>query len=127
MQAGVKNVDAIIFTLNARERLKPVVAAVRERCPNVRILARVYDRLHEIEMMDVDTDFVVREMLESSVMLARQTLCFLGYSDDMIDEITEEYRARDRERLIAQKAEGIYAQKDVLKKPFEALERNPED
>lgn len=121
MQAGAANVDAIIFTLNARERLKPVVQGIRDRCPNVRILARVYDRLHEIEMMDVETDFVVREMLESSIELARQTLCFLGYSDQMIEDITEEFRLRDEERLLAQKAEGELAHKDKITSPFDAL------
>ncbi|MEM9234252.1 MAG: monovalent cation:proton antiporter-2 (CPA2) family protein [Pseudomonadota bacterium] len=121
VQAGAMNVDAIIFTLNARDQLQHVVEAVRERCPNVRILARVYDRLHEIEMMDVETDYVVREMFESSVELARQTLCFLGFDDATIDGIADEFRERDRERILAQKAEGIYAKKDVMKKPFEAV------
>ncbi|ADM10628.1 putative potassium-efflux protein [Parvularcula bermudensis HTCC2503] len=122
-QAGALDVDAIVFTLNAKEKLKPVVQAVRERCPKVRILARVYDRLHEIEMMDVKADFVVREMYESSMALAGETLAGLGFSEQLIADIMAEYRERDRDRLLAQKAEGIYAKKDVLSKPFEAVEQ----
>lgn len=122
MQAGAADVDAIIFTLNAKERLKPLVTAVRERCPNVRILARLYDRLHEIEMMDVETDYVVREMFGSSVELARKTLSFLDYSDALIDDIIAEFKERDRERVLAQKAEGIYAKKDIMHKPLDAVQ-----
>ncbi|WP_370337190.1 monovalent cation:proton antiporter-2 (CPA2) family protein [Parvularcula marina] len=122
VQAGALDVDAIIFTLNARERLKPIVEAIRERCPNVRILVRLFDRLHEIEMMDVKTDYGVRELFESSLMLARQTLQFLDFSDSTIDDIMAEFRERDRDRILAQKAEGIYAKKEVMRKPFEAVE-----
>lgn len=122
MTAGARRVDAIVFTISARERLKSAIAAIREQAPNVKILVRVYDRLHEIEMMDVDTDFVVREMFESSLVLAQKTLSTLGFSDSLIDDITAEYRERDRERLLAQRAGGMFAKKDVLSKPFDAIQ-----
>lgn len=122
MTAGAKKADAIVFTISARERLKTAVAAIREQAPNVKILVRVYDRLHEIEMMDIDTDFVVREMFESSLVLSEKTLSFLGFSDNLIDDIIAEYRERDRDRLLAQKAGGMFAKKDVLSKPFDAIQ-----
>ena len=121
-QAGAKDVDAIIFSLSARDRLKTAIAALRERYPNVRILVRVYDRIHELEIMDLKADVVVREMFESSITISQKALGMLGFSDQLIAEIIAEYRERDRDRLLAQKAEGLHAKKDVLSKPFQALD-----
>jgi monovalent cation:proton antiporter-2 (CPA2) family protein len=121
LQAGAVGADAVVFTINARDRVGKAISSLRASCPNVRILARVYDRMAEIELMDVETDFVVRELFESSLVMAQKTLTFLGFSDALIADISAEYRERDRSRLLAQKAEGIYAKKDVLQKPFEAV------
>lgn len=123
MQAGATKVDAIVFAISAREKLKPTIAAVRERCPKVRILARVYDRIHEMEVMDAESDLLVREMFESSMKIATETLSFLGFSDGLIGEISDEYRQRDRDRLLAQKAEGMYARKEDLRRPFDAVQK----
>lgn len=120
VQAGAMRVDAIVFALDAKEDIQSIVAAVRERCPKVRILVRAYDRVHEISLIDVETDCVVREMFESSVLLAQKTLAFLGYSDQNISDITAEYRQRDEDRLMAQKAEGMHANKEDWTRPFES-------
>ncbi|WOI52018.1 monovalent cation:proton antiporter-2 (CPA2) family protein [Parvularcula sp. LCG005] len=127
VQAGATKVDAVVFCISARDKLKPTIQALRERCPKVRILTRVHDRIHEMELMDVEVDYVVREMLESSIVLAQKTLSYLGFSDHMISEITAEYRERDRDRLLAQRAEGIHAKKEIITKPFKAVDRKSDE
>ncbi|MEM9989999.1 MAG: cation:proton antiporter, partial [Pseudomonadota bacterium] len=126
VQAGAMNVDAIVFTIDEREALKATIEGIRERCPNVKILARVHDRIHAIELLDVDADYLVREMFESSIALGKKTLSYLDFNDAVIEDIAEEFRERDRDRLLVQKAEGLYARKEDIHKPFEALRRNKE-
>ena len=103
------------------------MAGLREQCPKVRILVRAQDRIHEIDLLDEDIDFIVRETFESSVDMATQTLRFLGMNEGMIGEVENEFRDRDRRRLLAQKAEGIYAGREELLEPLPAVERGAKE
>lgn len=59
-------------------------------------------------------DFQVRETFESAVLLSREAARQLGATDEEIDELIEEHRSRDRERLALQSVQGIYAGRDLL-------------
>lgn len=120
-QAGAFTADAVVFAISDRERLRGAVEGLREHCPNLKILVRVYDRLHELEMMDLNADYMIREMYESSITMAGRALEYLGFTDQVISDIQQEYRARDRSRLLAQRADGLYAQKESLHRPFDAV------
>ncbi|NRA29243.1 MAG: cation:proton antiporter [Parvularculaceae bacterium] len=127
LAAGATSVDAVIFALDDYSRVKAAVAGLREQCPKVRILVRAQDRIHEIDLLDEDIDFIVRETFESSVDMATQTLRFLGMNEGMIGEVENEFRDRDRRRLLAQKAEGIYAGREELLEPLPAVERGAKE
>lgn len=118
LAAGAMTADAVVFALDDRRRVQSAVAALRERCPTVRIIVRAHDRLHEIELLDEDVDLIIRETFESAVLMAKRTLGFLGRSDGIISEIEAEFRERDRSRLLAQKAEGPLARKDTIGQPL---------
>ncbi|MEO1658462.1 MAG: monovalent cation:proton antiporter-2 (CPA2) family protein [Pseudomonadota bacterium] len=119
--AGATSARAVIFCVNDPVRLKDTIAALRERCPKVKIVVRATDRLHAIDLLDEDIDLVVRETFESSIKMASRTLGFLGMNDAMIADIEAEFRDRDKDRMLAQKAEGIYASAELLTKPFNAM------
>lgn len=118
LTAGAISADAVVFALDDRSGVGPAVAALRERCPKVKIIVRANDRLHEIELLDEEIDVIVRETFESAVMMATKTLGFLGRSDGTIAEIEAEFRERDRSRLLAQKAEGMHAKMDTMSQPL---------
>ena len=122
LQAGALNADAVVFALDARAEVGTTVAALREKCPNIRILVRAYDRLHEIELMDSEPDFIIREMLESAITLSEKTLEYIGFSDDMIADITAEHRERDLYRFLSQRLEGAHANIVTLSIPFQAFD-----
>lgn len=122
LHAGALSVDAIIYTLDAGTQLRTTLEAIRERCPNVRILARVRDRIQELEVMDVETSGLVRETFESAIDLGQRALRLVGYTDDAIGDITAQYRLRDRARLMAQKAGGILAGQELLHQQFEGID-----
>ncbi|MEM1379249.1 MAG: monovalent cation:proton antiporter-2 (CPA2) family protein [Pseudomonadota bacterium] len=126
LTAGALSADAVVFAIDDRTGLKEGVAALRERCPKVRILVRANDRIHEMELMSEDTDFIVRETFESAVLMARRTLSFLGHNDALISEIEAEFREMDRNRLLAQATDGIYAQRETLNMPLIASNKAAE-
>src|SRR5690606_17111984 len=115
---GAHDARAVIFTMDDREAVNHAVAALRQRIPNAFILVVAHDRLHEIILQKLGPDEIVRETLESSLLLARKTLAKLEFSDEIIDDFIEQFRKRDRERLLAQMDYGPEAGREHLYKKF---------
>ncbi len=118
--AGVAKVDAVIFALNDNGHMRKAIKGLQVVCPNLKIIVRAHDRLHEMKLMDAGIDHIVRETLESSLEIAGATLNELGKSESFIDDVKAEFRLRDKERLLEQKAGDMYAGKDKMAKPFAA-------
>jgi voltage-gated potassium channel Kch len=96
------------------------VAALRERLPTVPIFAVAHDRMHEIELRPLEPDVIVRETLESSLLLAREALARFGQDERTIEDYIQQFRKLDRERLLQQMDYGIEAGRDLLDRRFEA-------
>ena len=96
-----------------------MVGALRERMPNGYIMVVAHDRMHEIALRPLEPDVIVRETLESSLALARLALSKLNYADELIDDFIDQFRRRDRERLLAQMDYGPEAGRDILHAKFE--------
>ena len=95
-------------------RWKPL----RARLPNATILAVAHDRVHEIELRPLEPSFIVRETMESSLLLAREALESVNTPETLIDDYIEQFRVRDRERLFAQIDEGPEAHKEIMHQSF---------
>jgi CPA2 family monovalent cation:H+ antiporter-2/glutathione-regulated potassium-efflux system protein KefB len=67
---------------------------------------RAFDRRALVALREAPVDYVVREVMESAVQMARAALQLLGDGEDQIDRAEDEYRESDRERLKLQKAGG---------------------
>ena len=82
--------------------LGPVLKAF----PQAEVMVRAYDRLHLIELDDLDLAFAEREMFESAVAMGRAALKANGIERSEIDRVEREYRMRDCERLERQAKTG---------------------
>ncbi len=118
LNAGAADARAVIFTIDDRAAANRAVAALRQRLPNAFIIAVAHDRLHEIELQKATPDAIVRETLESSLLVARKTLSNLAFSDEIIDDFIEQFRKLDRERLLAQIDSGPEAGRDFMHRKF---------
>ncbi|MEM9168803.1 MAG: monovalent cation:proton antiporter-2 (CPA2) family protein [Pseudomonadota bacterium] len=122
--AGAFDANAVILCMDDAKAVNEAVAVLRERDPALPVYAVAHDRMHEIELRPLEPTSIVRETMESSLSVAREALGRLGYADDLIEDNIEEFRKRDRERLLAQAMHGAEAAKDLLHKPFGASERS---
>ncbi len=77
--------------------------------PNLPIMARAFDRNHVLELIDLDVDYFIRDTFESSVAMGKEGLRRLGLEPAIADEIEQEFRRRDHERLRIQKTDGEFA------------------
>ena len=121
--AGVLEARSIILCMDDPKAVSHAVAVLRERCPNLTIIAVAHDRLHEIELRPLEPDVIVRETLESSLTMAREALNRMGHDDRTIEDYIEQFRRLDRKRLLAQIDEGPEAGMELMHKRFTAADR----
>lgn len=117
--AGVSEARAVVLCMDDTESVNRAVQSLREAYPNLTILAVAHDRMHEIELQPLQATVVVRETLESSLLIARETLSRLGHEDHEVNDFVEQFRKRDRERLLAQADYGPEAGMEILHAKYE--------
>ena len=105
-QAGAAEAELILFCLDGEQPEAGFLHAVREAFPDAALFVRAYDRRMLVALRDAPVDYVVREVMESAVQMARAALDRLGDSEEDIDRAEAFYRANDRERLDMQKEHG---------------------
>jgi len=105
-QAGAAEAELILFCIDGDQITPDILDSVHEAFPNAAIYVRTYDRRALIKMKTGPAQYVVREVLESAVKMARLALESLGVSRDDIDRTEDMYRARDKERLRIQVEAG---------------------
>lgn len=112
--AGALDAKSVIFCMDDPKAVNDAVAVLREACPQVTIIATAHDRIHEIDLQKLGPDVIVRETLESSLLIAREALSRLGEDDAVIEDFIQQFRRLDRERLLAQIDAGPEAGMDIL-------------
>lgn len=112
--AGIEKAKIVAVCTHKKEITNKIVELIQSECPEMRIYARAYDRVHSIELRSRDVEYELRETLESGLLFGRRTLEGLGVSEDEAYEIGEDIRRRDEERLKLQAQEGIQAGLDLI-------------
>ena len=77
---------------------------VKTNFPNLEIIARVRNRHHAHMLMDLGIRTFVRETYLSSLKLAEEVLCGLGFVRSEVVSSIDKFRAHDEATLIKQHA-----------------------
>jgi monovalent cation:proton antiporter-2 (CPA2) family protein len=104
--AGAAEAQLLIFCGDGDALTATTVTAIRRAFPNLKIVARAFDRRHVMALTDAGLDAVVREVHDGAVALSREALRLAGVEAAQIDAIEADYRRRDGERLALQIATG---------------------
>lgn len=105
-QAGAADAELICMCIDGDQIEPETIAAIHEAFPKAEIFVRAFDRRTLVKLKNGPATYVVREVLESAVKMARLALRGLGVAPAEIDRAEEAYRARDKERLRIQIAAG---------------------
>ena len=105
-RAGADQADAIIFCMDNKDFDAEQVRAIAQSFPETKLLARVYDRRQLIALKGLGIVGMKREVFESAIHLAKQAMYAIDIDDRLIDEVDEEFRQRDCDRLEAQMKSG---------------------
>ncbi|MFM2280448.1 MAG: glutathione-regulated potassium-efflux system protein, partial [Pseudomonadota bacterium] len=116
--AGIEKAKIVAICTNKQEITDQIVDLVQAEYPDARIFARAYDRGHTLALRAKGVEYEIRETLESGLTFGRKTLEALGVPDSYAQEITDDVRRRDEERLAIQAVQGITAGREmILTKP----------
>jgi CPA2 family monovalent cation:H+ antiporter-2/glutathione-regulated potassium-efflux system protein KefB len=105
-QAGAAEAEMILFCLDGDQLTADFLEGVHEAFPQAALYVRAFDRRAVIALGQAPVRKVVREVLESAVVMARRALADSGIGLEQIDRAEDMYRARDRERLRLQVESG---------------------
>ncbi len=119
-QAGAREAELILFCLDGDQVSAELVEAVHEAFPDASIFVRAYDRRALLKLKGGAAAGVVREVLESAIVMARRAMDAVGVDAQEIDRTEDLYRHRDRERLRIQHEAGD------IRAAREAIIGNPE-
>ena len=114
-QAGGEHAELICFCIDGDQLTPDLIESVHHAFPQAAVYVRAYDRRAVVRLKPTPARFIVREVLESAVKMARAALEGLGESLEAIDRAEAMYRKRDKERLRVQIETGdISAARDRI-------------
>ncbi len=113
--AGAGHANAVLVCVDKPEVAIRIVELLKAEYPLTPVLARAYDRGAAISLIKAGADFQIRETLKSAMAFGDATLKQLGVPDFEREELIDEVRRRDAERLEIQTNAGIYAGNQLLK------------
>ena len=105
--SGAHQAQVVLVCVDDRQACSHIVRLVKSEFPQAAVLARAYDRLHAIELIQAGADVQMRETLESALSLSQAALTHLGLGDAEAREVIDNIRWRDQERLTIQVCEGV--------------------
>lgn len=112
--AGAASAEVICICVSGRQSTDDIVDLIKAEFPLARTYVRSYDRIHTLDLIERGVDYEIRETYESAMVFGSVTLQALGVSPERAEEVAEDIRRRDFERLTVQRAEGVYAGIDML-------------
>ena len=97
--AGIAEARMFIISLADRAKVAQLVAEIREKFPNVRILARAhdYDQRFELRSLGLNVEDIVHEQMHSALELGVKALCALGKQCEDLECAAKKWKAYDEE------------------------------
>jgi glutathione-regulated potassium-efflux system protein KefB len=112
--SGAAQARAILVCVDKKDTITNIVTLVKTAFPLTPVLARAYDRQHVIDLIRLGVDFQLRETFESAMAFSSEALRQLGVPDSDVEEIAEDIRRRDAERLQLQLCGDITSGTDLM-------------
>lgn len=117
--AGIEKAELLVIAIDDKEQTLHIIEFVRHLNPNIKIIARAYDRLHTFKIHKAGADFAIRETFDSAVRTGRTALEVLGMEKSKADEICRFYFQRDRARVakmapLYNPEDAIFSNKEML-------------
>jgi glutathione-regulated potassium-efflux system ancillary protein KefC len=121
--AGVAKARAFVIAIDDAAQATRLAHELHESHPNLPIVARAFDAVHEMDLVDAHVHHAQREVLESSLRSARATLELLGFDRFHARQLADDFR-RHTESAVkhARLMRQVDERDDIIKRMREARE-----
>ena len=97
--AGAAEAQALVIAIDDPEKVLEIVGTARRHFPQLRILARAFDRVHAYRLINAGVDEVHREVFAASVEVGEKLLAGLGVHPFEARRAAMRFKAHDEELL----------------------------
>ena len=135
LNAGLEQTELLVVAIDNPEQAIHIIEFAREVNPNIKIVARAFDRNHTFRLYKAGADEIVRETFDSAVRAGKRALEQLGVPTETVEELSEYYFHANRHE-VAQMAQ-VYDPKielfhndkmlDVARQHSQKMEQDMQD
>lgn len=111
--AGIEHAKLLIVSVGNPEANLEIVRLVKQQFPHVKIFARARNRRHAYELHKLKVDYFRRELFDSSLIMTKDIMQFLGYSEDEANRKVRVFQEHDEKSLI-KSFEFFEEEKDLI-------------
>ena len=76
--AGIEKAQLLVVAIDDKERALQLVRYMKKKYPNIKVLARAFDRRHMFQLEEAGADFTVPELFHSAIEASRLALINVG-------------------------------------------------
>jgi len=93
--AGAAHAKVLVIAIDDREKAVRMVESARQAFPQLKILARAYDRRHAYELMRAGAECITRETFGSALSMGADALGLLGIPPARAERMTRMFEEHD--------------------------------
>ncbi len=97
--AGIRDAKVLVVAVDAVDESLKIVRMVSKKYPQVALIVRARDRAHVYQLVELGVTAPIREMYESSLSAAMQTLLELGFTEGQSQNTIDLFREHDQQML----------------------------
>ena len=94
--AGIEKATVLVVAIDNKAEAVQIVRFAREANPQIKIVARAYDRMQTFELHRAGADEIIRETFDSGVRAGKRALEFLGLPRDTAESASNIFYRMDR-------------------------------
>jgi monovalent cation:proton antiporter-2 (CPA2) family protein len=89
--AGIEQAELLIVAIDDKIRATELVKYIKHTHPQVKVLARAYDRGHYYSLEHAGADYIISETYLSAVKLGTQALQDLGFAQENVTKVRHKF------------------------------------
>ena len=98
--AGAGRARLLVIAIDEREKAINMIHSVKMQFPNLKVLARAYDRTHAYELIHAGADFITRETFGSALAMGEEALKLMGLEEGRAKRMVSRFDEHDSEGLL---------------------------
>ncbi len=95
--AGIDDAKLLVIAIDDRDAAVELAQYVKHAHPNVKIVARAFDRLHYYHLRAAGVDVIVKELFDASLTAAKEVLKLMGAHPYRVERMARSFHKHDDE------------------------------